>query len=124
MMDFLGYKQFEFPLDGKRGDLVDDKYPPEDRRGFDPFMCGTDSRDDFYYLTERGSEIGDYYRTNSIEDPEDKGRDLYRIEPCDADGCRCGWDAFVVELVTVRHGRGKISGFNRVNIPLEKSDDE
>jgi len=110
-----GYNQFDFPLDGKRGYLVDSKYPPEERRGFDPFECGTSCRDDFYYLTESGHEYGNYYRTDSIlTDPSGRGRDLYWMEHCDGDGHRWGDEPFAVELVRVKHGRYMIEGFNRV----------
>lgn len=116
-MKARGYAQFDFPLDGKRGYLVDDKYPPERTGWMNPYEGSLRGRDDFYYLTERGRTLGDYYRTKDIADPEDKGRWLYKIEPCTSDGCRCGWDSFVVEYKEVRHGRYRIAGFNRVELP-------
>jgi len=122
-MTARGYNRFDFALDGKRGYLVDEKFPPEERCGFDPYEYGTSCRNDFYYLTERGHEYGDYYRLDDMDDPQDKGRELYRAEPCDSDGHRSGWDAVILEAVKVKHGRSILHGFNRVELPEGEGDE-
>lgn len=118
-----GYNQFDFPLDGEHGFLFDDKYPPEDQYGYDPFCHGA-KRNNFYYLTEGREGLGDYYVATSMDDPEGKGRDLYRLDASNSDGCVGGWDPFVVERVWAKHGRYMISGFNRVDLPAGDEDEE